>query len=307
MISLLLMQKIAELFLVMAMGFALVKTGLLKQEQSQVLSRICLYLLVPCVLITAFEVDYRPELRAGLLLAFAAAVVIHLILLAFDFLLRKATKFDGVERASVMYSNAGNLIIPIVTSVLGQEWVIYSSAFVSVQMVFLWTHGVGMFSGEHRPQIRKILLNPSMIAIFLGLLLLITGLRLPGVISSAFHSVGNMVGPTAMLITGMLVAGMPPRKLFGNRRIFLVTALRMLVCPAVMLALVKLSHAASLVPNGNQVLLITLLATMTPVATTITQFAQLYGRDAEYASAINILSTLVCIGTMPMFVALYSL
>ena len=40
---------------------------------------------------------------------------------------------------------------------------------------------------------------------------------------------------------------------------------------------------------------------------TVTQFAQLYGHDAEYAGAINILSTLLCLATMPLFVWLYGL
>ncbi|HIX77857.1 MAG TPA: AEC family transporter, partial [Candidatus Fusicatenibacter merdavium] len=87
----------------------------------------------------------------------------------------------------------------------------------------------------------------------------------------------------------------------------LVAFLRMIFCPGVALLLIKLSHAADLVPNGEQVLLITLLATMTPAASTITQFAQLFRSDAEYAGSINILTTLICIVTMPMFVALYYL
>ena len=49
-------------------------------------------------------------------------------------LLGHALHLDAVEKASMIYSNAGNLIIPIVTAVLGKEWVIYSSAFLSVQL-----------------------------------------------------------------------------------------------------------------------------------------------------------------------------
>jgi len=101
------------------------------------------------------------------------------------------------------------------------------------------------------------------------------------------------------------VAGMPFRQLFAHKRIYLVVFLRMVFCPAMVLVLIKLSHAAALIPDGKQVLLITLLATMTPAASTITQFAQLYQKDAEYAGAINIFTTLVCIVTMPVFVGLY--
>lgn len=307
MISLLLIKKIAELFLLMLLGFVIVKAGILKSSDSMVLSKLCLYLIMPCVIIGAFQVELREEVQAGLILAFSAAVVIHILLMLFSVVLRKSFALTEVELASVLYSNAGNLIIPIVTGVLGPEWVIYSSAFLSVQLVFVWTHGKHLFSGEKKLQPAKILLNPNMIAVYAGFFLLFTGVRIPEVADQAISSVGNMVGPVSMMITGMLVAGMQPSRLAANRRIWLVAFLRMIFCPGVILLLIRLSHAAALVPNGDRVLLITLLATMTPAASTITQFAQVYGKDAQYAGAINIVTTLACIVTMPVFVALYTI
>lgn len=56
-ISILLMEQIAELFLMIFMGFLIVKTGLLKDDDSKVLSKIVLYLIIPCVIINAFQVD----------------------------------------------------------------------------------------------------------------------------------------------------------------------------------------------------------------------------------------------------------
>ena len=61
------------------------------------------------------------------------------------------------------------------------------------------------------------------------------------------------------------------------------------------------------VPNGEMILLITLLATSSPSGTTITQMAQVYGGDTEYACSINVVTTLLCIVTMPIMVALYQL
>ena len=307
MISILLIQKIAELFLMMFLGFAIVRAGVLRSGDSVVLSKICLYLIIPCVIIGAFQVDFEKEVQAGLMLAFAAALVFHVFLMILCAVLRKVFHMTDVELGSVVYSNAGNLIIPIVTGVLGPEWVVYSSAFLVVQLVFIWTHGKLLFTADEKIQPAKILLNPSMIAVYIGFFLMFSGVRFPGILDNAVSSVGDMVGPVSMMITGMLVAGMPFQRLFAHKKIWLVVFLRMIFCPGVALLLIKLSHAADLVPNGEQVLLITLLATMTPAASTITQFAQLFRSDAEYAGSINILTTLICIVTMPMFVALYYL
>jgi hypothetical protein len=37
------------------------------------------------------------------------------------------------------------------------------------------------------------------------------------------------------------------------------------------------------------------------------QMAQVYGKDADYASAINVSTTVLCIVTMPLIIALYQL
>lgn len=55
------MKQILELFLMIFMGYVIVKTGLLKDEDSKVISKIVLYLIIPCVIINAFQVEYKFE------------------------------------------------------------------------------------------------------------------------------------------------------------------------------------------------------------------------------------------------------
>lgn len=52
MLSLLLFQRIAELFLIIFMGWLIVKVGILKTEDSRCLSMILLYVITPSVFST---------------------------------------------------------------------------------------------------------------------------------------------------------------------------------------------------------------------------------------------------------------
>lgn len=305
MVTVLLIRKIVELFLIMLLGYAIVKSKIIQAKESSVLSKLSLYLVVPCVIINSFQIEFTENVKNGLLLAFSVAVAIHFLLIAMAFFAGKFFRADEVEKASIIYSNAGSLVIPIVAAVLGDEWVIYSSAFVTVQMVFVWTHGKILFSKGSKPSFRKIILNVNMISIIVGLLLMLLGIRLPSLVNETMASVGNMIGPIGMLITGMVVAGMGLKQLFLHKRVYLVALLRMIVCPGIILLLLKWSHISSLIPGGTEILLISFLAAAAPAAATVTQFAQIHNKDAEYASAINIITTLSCIVTMPAFVALY--
>ena len=148
MVTILLTEQLTVLFLMMGCGFVLVKTKIVKSRDSKTLSLISVYLIMPCVIINAFQIDYSKEIQDGFLLALFAAVVIHLLLFLICGILGKFLNLTSVEKASLIYSNAGNLIIPLVTSVLGSKWVIYSSGFMCVQTLLLWTHAQSIMQGK---------------------------------------------------------------------------------------------------------------------------------------------------------------
>lgn len=306
-ISILLMEQITELFLMIFMGFLIVKTGLLKDDDSKVLSKIVLYLIIPCVIINAFQVDYTMDTVKGLLIALAASVMLQIILLIIISAFGKLLHLNEVEIASVYYSNSGNLIVPIVTFILGQEWVLYGCVFMSVQLVFLWTHCKKILSREPSYDWKKIILNINMISIFIGVILFFTRIRLPEIIGNTLSAVGSMIGPASMFVTGMLFAGMNLKQIFANKRVYFISFLRLIAMPLFSLILLKISHLASLSADGNQIMLIVFLAVITPSASTVTQMCQVYGNDSRYASAINVVTTLFSIITMPLMVMLFQM
>ena len=300
-ISILLMEQIAELFLMILMGYIIVKTGLLKGEDSKVISKIVLYLVIPCVIINAFQVDYTSEKVKELLLVFAASVLLQAAVWGAG----KVLKLNEVEATSIYYSNSGNLIVPLVTFILGKEWVLYGCVFMSVQLVFLWTHGKNTISREGKWDWKKIVFNVNMISVFAGVVLFFTKIRLPEIVDQALSSVGSMIGPASMIVTGMLIAEMNLRNIFENVKVYFISFLRLVVIPVISLAILKISGLVNIHPDGKKLLLIVFLAVITPSASTITQMCQVYGNDSKYASAINVMTTLLSIITMPLMVLLY--
>lgn len=139
-IAFLLGTKIIELTLIVLIGYGLVKSKLLKSEDSKPLSIIGLYVISPAVMIEAFQIDYTPEILQGLQLSLLMAVFLQGILIIIGSLLKRLLNLDPIEHATSIYSNSGNLIIPIVMSLFGKEWVIYASCFIVVQTFLFWTH-----------------------------------------------------------------------------------------------------------------------------------------------------------------------
>ena len=304
-LSLLLMKQIASMFLMMAVGVILVRLKVLKPEHGTVISKILLYAVVPCTIINSYQIEFSLSKLEGLGVSILGAVVVHVIFYVLERVLRKPLHLEPVESASVFYSNAGNLIIPLVLAALGQEWVFYISGYMLIQQLLIWTHGKSMVCGERQWDIKKIVTNVNIIAIFVGIILFLTGFRFPSVVQTAVDSMAGMIAPLSMVLTGMLLGGMKFREIIGARRAYLITALRLIVFPLVVVLVFAFSGMTRLHPEAVNILLVTTLATASASATTITQFAQLYDNKPGYTSVISIMTVIFCIVTIPLMTGLY--
>ena len=302
-----LLGKIASLFLIMLAGYMVVRCGFLRSEDSHKLSVLSLYLICPCTIISAFQIDSTPEIRSGLLLALVAGLVIQLALVLVITLLKKPLGLEPVEQTSIIYSNSGNLIIPLVSALLGPEWIVYTCPFTCVQIALHWSHCKSVLCNDVHIDVKKMLLNVNMLSVFAGVIIFALGIKLPYFVQSAVDSLAVMIGPAAMMVTGMLIAGMDLKKIFTHKRVWFISALRLLAVPLVCVAALRIAGRYASVPNAEMILLITLLATASPSGSTVTQMAQVYGADTEYACSINVVTTLLCIVTMPIMVTLYQL
>lgn len=306
-IAFILGTKIVELTLIVLMGYGLVKSKLLKSEDSKPLSIIGLCIISPAVMIEAFQIPYTPEILDGLLLSLGMAVFLHIMLIVIRALLKRWLHLDPIEHAASIYSNSGNLIIPLVMSLFGKEWVIYASCFIIVQTFLFWTHCRLIIVGKGNLTLKTVLKNINIWSIMIGVTMFALQIKLPDMINGTLTSVGMFIGPNAMLIAGMLIAAIPLRTILSSKRIYLVTFLRLIMIPLILLVIVKVCGFAGWVENGETIALISFLATTSPAASTVTQMALIFGNNAQKASAIYGVTTMLCMFTMPLIIALYQL
>ena len=304
-LSLLLAEQIFALFLMGFVGYLIVKLKIFKTEDSRVISNMVVYVCSPCVIVNAFQIDFTPDKLKGLLLAGAGVVIVHILLIGGGRLLQKPLNLNGIEKASIEYSNAGNLIVPLVAAVLGQEWVFYTTAYIMIQTILMWTHGQSIVRQEQDRNIRKIIMNPNIIAILIGLVMFGAGLSFPGPVASCITSFGNMIGPASMLVVGMIIGDVDLKWVFRQKRPYFICFLRLIAFPVLTALVFALSGMGRLHQDSEYILMVVLLAASAPAAVMVTQLAQIHHKDAKYASVINVMSVIFCIVTMPLIILFY--
>ena len=281
------------------------KIKILKSVDSKILSIIVIYLINPFVIIGSFQVSNTEKIKRELLFSILLSLCIHIVLLIIVKILEKFFKLNNIEKASIIYGNSANMVIPIVIALFGREYVIYSIGFFVVQMVFLWTHSKYIISETKSINLKGLIIDINMISIIIGILLFLLQIKIPSIFLTPMNSIGGMIGPMTMIISGMLMTEINFKNIKIYRNLPMVVFLRMIAIPFIIVIFMKGIKIYLPVKVEGYIYIISLLADITPTAATITQQCQIYNKDSVYSNTIYVLTTFVCVLTMPLLLKIF--
>ena len=306
-LTLVLAHKIASLSLIIFLGFLLVRLRVLRFADSKPLSTYALYVLTPCAMLGAFQYPFSPEKLSGMGLSLLASVLAALVFALLSLAIARLFRPGVVELCSLAYPNVGNFMIPLVPAILGSEGLIYLSPCILLMNALMFTHGQAVLSGERRFRPSMVYKNVVLLSVLLGFAMFLTGWRLPGVLGETVETLGEMMGPTYMFTIGMILGAADLKRIFGGLRAYAVCFGRLLLYPAAAMLLLCFCGIFRLHPQAREIITVVVLASGAPAAVMVTQFSQMYRseEDAQFSGAVNILSSLLCLVTMPLLAWLY--
>lgn len=292
------------MFLMMGIGIFCYKIKFISKEGSTTLSDVALFVVLPCVVFTSFQIEYHQKILFGIFLSFVLGLAAHFLAMGIAYLFVKGGTQEHriIERFHIIYPNCGFMGVPIAQAMFGEMGVIYITAFMCAQNFLIWSHGVSSMQGGFKKEsLLSILKAPVIIALFLGLFCFIFRIPVPSVLVDSMKSVGNMNTPLAMLVSGTAVAQTDMRKALTKPRTYWMLFLRLLAVPVIVVILL------SFVPVSEKIRLITVLGISAPTAAISTMFAVKYQKDVGYAAELFAISTVSAIATMPLIMSLAEL
>lgn len=295
--------SVLTLFLLMSVGFVFGRMGLLSGETLSQVSRILLYVVTPCIMIHSFEVERTPASQAQLFLTLAAMAGLYVVYMALSAVLfpREGEAHRGIMRFAAVYGNAGFMGLPLIQSVMGDEAMMIAVVGLAVFNTVTWTQGRALIGGRGELALKKVALNPGIIGFVVGIALYFTGWRPPAPVDSTIGYLGSLNTPLAMVVIGGQMAQADLVKVFSTKKLYLVSAVKLLGLPALTGLLLlpfrldPMVYVASVILAGC------------PTAGATSLFAQSMGRDSAVAAQQVTLSTLLCIVTLPVMASLAQL
>jgi len=310
---LLVMKQLCTMFIIGIGGFIFAKAFKVSDEQQKFLSKMLLYFINPCLVINSFNKEFQADKLLQLGFVILVSAIVFLVTMGVsvlftlnkkgdDELIQKQNAYNTVDRLAIVFTNCGFMGIPLIRGVFGDEGVFFLMGYLVVFNIFLWTYGYYTISGSM--SFKKLITNPNIIAIIFGIFLYCMPFTLPEIIAKPIYMIGDLNTAAAMILIGVLFADFKFDKTY-IWRLCKVNLIRLIICSFVTLAVI--SGFYLLTKNhfdAKMMLFVVFICSMCPSATSVPSLSCVFNKDATYASLVVSVTSLVCMFTIPLFVAL---
>ena len=305
------------LFICIAVGFTLTKFKLLPDSASKVMAKLETWVFCPALgfmtMARFCTVETIGEHVINIVLA-SIGVAFAVILATFlsRFFINKKTYERGIYAYALAFANGGYMGDPIVLAMFGEVILSYYKLFYLPFSLVINSWGISVMTPctEKKGGSFKSLLNPPTISMLLGVVVGLSGLgnHLPIVITNSLDTLKVCMGPVAMLLAGVTIAKYDFSSMLKKRKIYIVTALRLVVLPAVIalftFSLKTLANMIFGLSIDNDILFLTFFATAMPIGLNTIIFPEAFGGSPETGASMAMISHTLCVISIPLMYAL---
>ena len=296
------MKIIASLMLI---GFAEYKIKLFNDNLVKSLSAIISKLILPLMLATMIGSISNTELLSGVRIL-VATLIIYGCSVLITYKIRKLYPVNDDEKKmhSLLqcYGNTGYIGVPLLASIFPQASGIVSAAFILIDACFYWVVGPAVLSGG-KISFKK-LISPITLSILIGFIVCISGINLNNnILWITAKEVGSTCKYFASIYIGMIIASMSFANIKNSLFAIISIPVKLFVIP---LAAYLLFGKTGFLSGDILTMFIILCAT--PAGMSLPVVADIAeSNSGNYASAGIMVSTILCLFTIPLVVYIISI
>lgn len=297
---------VAIMLAYMLPGYIFVKIKSVPQESISSFAKVLMYVCQPCLTVYAFNKILVSDIKfdngglfANLGIIFGLSFVVMLAVIAvFYFAFRK--KYADVKyrvcTVAAAFGNCTFMGIPILEAVFpnNPEVALYSTAFFFSMSLIGWTAASALITGDKKYiNVKNFLLNPAVVALAVALPLYFTNTALTGQLGDMVTLLGKMTTPMCMLVIGMRLGAVKIKPIFTSAAQYVSIAVKLAAMPLIMLAVVYF------LPIGSVLKISLVTMSACPCASIVLNFAEMLHSGQETAVNVVLLSTFLCVATLP--------
>ena len=291
-------EQVLILIIFCLAGYVMAKAKMLNPDHGKLLSVLLVYVFSPCLslrtFINQFTVDYLTQNWQLIAVSFGLIPVVVIVAKLFNRFLSKDPDEKSVNEYSMAMANIGYMGYPLAEAVYGSAVLIDCMMFAIPMNLYINTVGYNsLTAGKQKKSWVKKVFTPGMIGILIGCAIGILQLPLPTAVTEAVNMSGACMAPVSMLLTGMTIAQFPLKELLLNKKVYIVTAVRLVLAPILIFGLLKLCNLEFALTSA--VLLYAMPCGMNTIV-----FPKLVGKDCRLGAGTVMISTVLSLITIPL-------
>lgn len=295
------MQEMFVLYAIALLGFFIRKKGILNENANDVITRLILYITLPSLILFSLNISFSFEIvKEFFWLLFMSVYAMSAAILLAAWMGKKSRLPIGkrsVYEGIIVFGNQGFIGYAVTFILFKEQGIVYLTIFNLFYLFLIWTYGIYLFTKKtDSASWKEIFLNPGVLSTLAGVILFFLPIGWPKAVSNGLEMVGKMTIPLSMLLIGSIIANINVRSFFPaikNQLLWKAAAVRLIIIPFMLVPFAVLSVPFPL-------LTIAMVVTGMPSAPTISIYAQKYGGDAVFASLGVLLTTFLCMITIPL-------
>lgn len=297
------MSQMMVLFFFMALGYIFQKKKLCPENSSTVLSKLEVYIILPSLCFSTFADKFEREILGEKLKTILWATLILVISGVASYfiakLFSKKKETIGVYTYAFTIPNMSYIGYPLMSAVFGEDALFDFMVFVLPSQIYIYTVAIYMLNPKHELKLKSVL-NPALVALFLGAFWGIFDLPLPAIARNILDLASGCMAPLAMLLTGFVLARRPLLQLVKNPKMYLASFLRLIVFPIVFSGILWLLGA-----DNETVMLCACLLSL-PMGLNNIVFPEAFGGDSETGAQSCFVCNILGLFTVPVMYTLIS-
>lgn len=285
-----------KILLMIGFGFFLCRREIMDEEMKRKLSALLMKAILPINIVSSAGQTFSKENGFGMLLVLGISAGYYIIALLVMLLLTKCRSSHSNRSVLInlaVFANVGFIGFPVLGELLGQVGTLYTVAYNISYQLFFFSFGMFLLQEEGKLSVKALFHNSIIGFSLVSILIYFSGLRFPDFVQSTLSGVGGMMIPISMMIIGWEIANTRISDLYRDVFSYLVSALRLILFPLLLLVILKFCKV------DNTVSMALVLLTALPSGSLTVIAAQEKGRNSTFAARAVAQSTLLMVFTLP--------
>jgi hypothetical protein len=302
------LNQILILSILVLVGIIGSRFNVITKDTKDMLAKVIFNITLPLMLLTNFSrINVTPRILGNSLLVLCLSVFVLLFMLLAGWLttrlFRMKTSDAIIFKTHSLFGNIIFLGFPLISSLYGEEGLLYAGMFQVVSNMFMWTIGVVILNQGNNNSLKKNLLhilNPNTIAVVIGFLMFLFSIKLPQFLLKPLGGLGDSNTYLSMVYIGAVLYFTSIKVLFNNKTVYILAINRLLLVPAIMFFIFIGLNFLLQVKIDPLVISVLILQSAMPAMVNIVIMAKVFGADDNLATANVFISTLLAILTLPI-------